>query len=140
MPPSWIHIPIGYHGRASSVVVSDTAVHRPKGAVPTANGPIFAASKALDFELEIAAVVGGPGNVMGQRLKTSDVEENIFGLVLMNDLSARDGKINHSIEGLNSDPFFKCKGLKWLRWGLLMARTYAFYSLTELELHSDKIS
>ncbi|KAM0756325.1 fumarylacetoacetase [Meredithblackwellia eburnea MCA 4105] len=90
LPPSWIHLPIGYHGRASSVVVSGTPIKRPLGVVPTPNGPIFGPCRALDYELEMAAVLGGKPNALGTRLTPEDVEENVFGVVIMNDWSARD--------------------------------------------------
>ena len=89
--PNWVHIPIGYHGRASSVVVSGTPIKRPHGMVlnPATKTPEFAASRKMDFELEVAAFVG-VGNALGDRVSCSDAEERIFGIVLMNDWSARD--------------------------------------------------
>lgn len=89
--PNWLHIPIGYNGRASTVVVSGTPIHRPCGQLkpPTADQPSFGACKRLDFELEIGVVVGQPSK-MGDRLGATDAEEMIFGFVLLNDWSARD--------------------------------------------------
>ncbi|EAR94691.1 fumarylacetoacetase (macronuclear) [Tetrahymena thermophila SB210] len=90
--PNWLHIPIGYHGRASTVVVSGTDIHRPRGQAkpPTAEKPIFTECKRLDYELEVAAFVGGPANKMGEPVKVDSAEDRVFGFVLMNDWSARD--------------------------------------------------
>jgi len=89
--PNWKHIPVGYHGRASSIVVSGTEVYRPKGQTkpPDASLPIFGPTKQLDFELETAFIVGKE-NTLGESLTTDEAENNIFGMVLFNDLSARD--------------------------------------------------
>ena len=93
LPPAWNHLPIGYHGRASSVVVSGTPITRPRGMRPpvpgTAAGPTFGPTLSLDMEYEMAAIVGGRGNDLGESLRTEDVMENIFGLTIMNDWSAR---------------------------------------------------
>lgn len=92
--PNYVHLPVGYHGRASSVVVSGTPIHRPHGQIvgdPYANNPkpVFAPSKRLDFELELGAFLC-KANKMGEPVPIKEAEENIFGLVLMNDWSARD--------------------------------------------------
>ncbi|KAL6520506.1 hypothetical protein OROHE_017094 [Orobanche hederae] len=89
--PNWFHIPIAYHGRASSIVISGTNIIRPSGqGHPTANSlPYFGPSRKLDFELEMAAVVG-PGNELGRPLGVNEAADHILGLVLMNDWSARD--------------------------------------------------
>lgn len=90
--PNWRHLPVGYHGRASSIVVSGTDVRRPCGQrlpAPGKHEPVFEPSIRLDFELEMAFVVG-KGNDSGSRVTVADAEEHIFGLVLMNDWSARD--------------------------------------------------
>ncbi|KAG8385811.1 hypothetical protein BUALT_Bualt03G0084200 [Buddleja alternifolia] len=89
--PNWFHIPIAYHGRASSIVISGTDIIRPRGqGHPTANSlPYFGPSRKLDFELEMAAVVG-PGNELGKPVDVNVSADHIFGLVLMNDWSARD--------------------------------------------------
>lgn len=89
--PNWKHIPIGYHGRSSSVVVSGTSLHRPMGQLKAANeaNPIFAPSKEIDFELEMGFVTGR-ANPLGQRIPVDEAEDFIFGLVLVNDWSARD--------------------------------------------------
>ena len=93
LPPAWNYLPIGYHGRASSVVVSGTPITRPRGMrppAPTSNsGPSFGPTASLDMEYEMAAIVGGRGNELGETLDTGDVMENIFGLTIMNDWSAR---------------------------------------------------
>ncbi|EPS61403.1 hypothetical protein M569_13391 [Genlisea aurea] len=88
---NWFHIPIAYHGRASSIVVSGTDVIRPRGQASQSpkSPPYFGPSNKLDFELEMAAVVG-PGNELGKPIDISEAADHIFGLVLMNDWSARD--------------------------------------------------
>jgi fumarylacetoacetase len=88
--PNWRHLPVGYHGRASSVVVSGTPIVRPRGQVQVGEGaPDLVASAALDFELEMGFVVG-PGNDLGSAIAIDDVADHIFGMVLVNDWSARD--------------------------------------------------
>lgn len=89
--PNWLHIPIGYNGRASTVVVSGTDIHRPLGQIklPGSDGPIFEACRKLDMELEMAAIVGTP-NAMGQPITVDQANEMIFGYVILNDWSARD--------------------------------------------------
>lgn len=89
--PNWKHIPVGYHGRSSSIVVSGTPIRRPKGQI-LPNGettPIFSASKLLDFELETAFITTD-GYTLGKSIPIEDAEEHIFGMVLFNDWSARD--------------------------------------------------
>jgi fumarylacetoacetase len=89
--PNWKHLPVGYHGRSSSIVVSGTSFHRPNGQykAPDADTPSFGASRQLDFELEMAFVVGQPTQ-MGEYIPVGKAEEHIFGMVLFNDWSARD--------------------------------------------------
>jgi fumarylacetoacetase len=89
--PNWKHIPVGYHGRASSIVVSGTPLHRPKGQIklPDSESPIFSPSRKLDFELELAFITCAETK-LGSSISTQQAEENIFGLVLFNDWSARD--------------------------------------------------
>jgi fumarylacetoacetase len=89
--PNWKHLPVGYHGRASSIFVSGTPFHRPKGQskAPDAELPTFGPTKLLDFELEMAFVIGKE-NKLGESIPTDKAEEFIFGLVLFNDWSARD--------------------------------------------------
>ncbi|MHA3044199.1 fumarylacetoacetase [Riemerella anatipestifer] len=89
--PNWKHIPVGYHGRASSIVTSGVDFHRPKGQMKPAdaNQPIFGASKQLDFELEMAFIVN-KNTEMGESISTKEAEDSIFGIVLFNDWSARD--------------------------------------------------
>ncbi len=91
LPPNWLHIPIGYNGRASSVVVSGTDVVRPNGQTraPDSEMPVFGPSMRLDIELEIGAIVGRP-SALGQPLTVAEADEMIFGYVLLNDWSARD--------------------------------------------------
>jgi fumarylacetoacetase len=89
--PNWKHIPVGYHGRASSIVVSGQPIHRPKGQTlpKDANTPVFGPSQRLDFELEMGFVVG-KNTDLGESVSTKEAENYIFGLVLFNDWSARD--------------------------------------------------
>lgn len=89
--PNWKHLPVAYHGRASSVVVSGTPVVRPSGQIlpPGAEQPRFAPTAELDFELEMGFFTG-PGNAPGRPIPINQAEEHIFGLVLVNDWSARD--------------------------------------------------
>ncbi|MDO9258088.1 MAG: fumarylacetoacetase [Bacteroidales bacterium] len=89
--PNWRHIPVGYHGRASSIVVSGAEIHRPKGQIKPATSefPVFSPTMQLDFELETAFVIGKE-NPLGDSISTAEAEEYIFGMVLFNDLSARD--------------------------------------------------
>ena len=91
LQPNWLHMPIGYNGRASTVVVSGTKVRRPRGQLkpPNAELPGFGASKRLDFELEMGAVIG-QASAMGEMLTETQAEAMIFGFVLLNDWSARD--------------------------------------------------
>lgn len=89
--PNWKHIPVGYHGRASSIVSSGTALHRPKGQTlpPNAETPVFGPTKRLDFELEMAFITNS-FTELGDNISTAEAEDHIFGLVLFNDWSARD--------------------------------------------------
>ena len=89
--PNWLHIPIAYHGRSSSVVVSGTDVKRPKGQTrpDPEKPPVFGPSKQLDFELEMGFFVG-TGNDLGESIPADEAEEHIFGMVIVNDWSARD--------------------------------------------------
>ena len=89
--PNWKHLPVGYHGRASSIVVSGTEIIRPKGQTKPADldSPIFGPSKQLDFELEMAFIVN-KNTEMGESISTAEAEEVIFGMVIFNDWSARD--------------------------------------------------
>ncbi len=91
LQPNWLHLPVAYHGRASSVVVSGTDVRRPRGQTKAENAaaPTFGPTRALDFELEMGFFVG-PGNALGQPIPIEQAPEHIFGLVLVNDWSARD--------------------------------------------------
>lgn len=89
--PNWKHIPVGYHGRASSIVLSDTPFHRPKGQQkPNDNEPpVFGPSKLVDFELEMAFITY-EGKAIGESISTAEADDYIFGMVLFNDWSARD--------------------------------------------------
>ncbi|KAF2428874.1 fumarylacetoacetate hydrolase FahA [Tothia fuscella] len=92
LQPNYKQLPVGYHGRASSVVVSGTPIKRPSGQIletPQAKAPIFSACRKLDFELELGCFVCKP-NDMGDPVLIDKAEENLFGVVLMNDWSARD--------------------------------------------------
>ena len=88
--PNWLHLPVGYHGRASSIVVSGTDVRRPCGQIKPDDGPPYhAPSRLLDFELEMGFFVG-PGNPLGTPIDIRQAADHIFGMVLVNDWSARD--------------------------------------------------
>jgi fumarylacetoacetase len=89
--PNWLHIPVGYHGRASSVVVSGVDIHRPRGQTKPKEDepPVYGPCRLLDFELEMAFFVG-PGNDLGHPIPVASAQDHIFGMVVMNDWSARD--------------------------------------------------
>jgi fumarylacetoacetase len=87
--PNWLHLPVGYHGRASSVVLSGADVIRPRGQVAANGIPEFIASRSLDFELEMGFFIG-TGNNLGEPISIEKAHEHIFGMVLLNDWSARD--------------------------------------------------
>ena len=90
LQPNWLHLPVGYHGRASSITL-DHEVIRPMGQIFRKNDsePIFTSCKRLDFELEMGFFIG-PGNKLGEPIKIENASEHIFGMVLVNDWSARD--------------------------------------------------
>ncbi len=89
--PNWKHIPVGYHGRASSIIPSGQSIYRPKGQTkaPDAEVPSFGPTQRLDFELEMAFITGKE-NPLGRTVSTAEAEDFIFGFVLFNDWSARD--------------------------------------------------
>ena len=89
--PNWLYLPVAYHGRASSIVVSGTDIQRPNGQFKAADAaaPSFGRSRSLDFELEMGFFIG-PGNALGQPIPVAAAPEHIFGMVLVNDWSARD--------------------------------------------------
>lgn len=88
--PNYKYIPIGYHGRASSIVPSGKQIRRPCGQTkPAESEPVFGPTRALDYELEVGILVG-PGNPIGQSIPIAEAEDHIFGLCLVNDWSARD--------------------------------------------------
>ena len=89
--PNWRHLPVGYHGRASSIIVSGTDIFRPKGQVMPLDSdkPVFTSSKRIDFELEMGYIIG-KNSSLGSSITTDDADNYIFGKVLFNDWSARD--------------------------------------------------
>ena len=89
--PNWRHLPVGYHGRASSIIVSGIDIFRPKGQVMPLDSdkPVFTSSKRIDFELEMGYVIG-KNSSLGSSITTDDADNYIFGKVLFNDWSARD--------------------------------------------------
>ena len=89
--PNWSHLPVGYHGRASSIIVSETDIHRPKGQTKAddADVPSYGPCRLLDFELEMAFIVG-KSNDLGSSVSVEEAEGHIFGMVVFNDWSARD--------------------------------------------------
>jgi len=90
--PNWKYLPVGYHGRASSVVVSGTPIRRPLGQTKPVDTepPKFGPCRLMDFELEMAFFIGGPTKDLGNPIKIDEADEHIFGMVVMNDWSARD--------------------------------------------------
>lgn len=95
LQPNWLHLPVGYHGRSSTILPSGTPVRRPRGQLQKdkddpMQGSVYEPCKRLDFELEMAVVVGGPPNALGQPLTMEEANDRIFGYCLMNDWSARD--------------------------------------------------
>lgn len=89
LPPAWRYLPIGYHGRSSTVVTSGEVVWRPAGIVGGESGPEYRATRRLDVEVELGFVVG-IGTARGRPVPASSAEEHVFGVVLVNDWSARD--------------------------------------------------
>jgi fumarylacetoacetase len=89
--PNWKWLPVAYHGRASSIVISGADIRRPQGQTkpPDAAAPVFGPSRSFDYELETAFLIG-PGNALGEAVPIEEALDHIFGLVLMNDWSARD--------------------------------------------------
>jgi fumarylacetoacetase len=89
--PNWKHLPVGYHGRASSIIISGHDIHRPKGqvVVPPSSKPVYEQSSRVDFELEMGFIIGKKTN-LGESISTEKAEDFIFGKVLFNDWSARD--------------------------------------------------
>jgi fumarylacetoacetase len=89
--PNYKYVPIGYHGRASSIVLSGAEIRRPSGQTkpPSSAEPEFGASRSLDYELEMGLFIG-PGNALGQPIPIAEAEQHIFGMCLVNDWSARD--------------------------------------------------
>lgn len=89
--PNWLHIPVGYHGRSSTIITTDLGIHRPMGQTlpKDASRPVFGPSKMVDFEVEMGFITTD-SNVMGEAIAVHEAEESIFGLVLLNDWSARD--------------------------------------------------
>jgi fumarylacetoacetase len=89
--PNYKYVPIGYHGRASSIIISGTPFHRPSGQTrdETAEHPNFGPTRRLDYEMEVGVLIG-PGNALGQTISIDDAEGHVFGFCLVNDWSARD--------------------------------------------------
>ncbi|KAK1539847.1 X-Pro dipeptidyl-peptidase C-terminal non-catalytic domain-containing protein [Colletotrichum costaricense] len=103
MPPAAPYLPIGYSGRPSSIVLSGTNITRPYGQYRDGNSIGFGPSRALDYELEVACIIGKPTQ-LGDRVAVTDADEHIFGLVLLNDWSARD------IQGFEMSPLGPMNG------------------------------
>jgi fumarylacetoacetase len=97
MSPNWRHLPVAYHGRSATIVVSGTQVHRPSGQVLVDGSPVLAPTSMLDMELELGAIVG-VGNQIGEPIPIAEADDHLFGFVLVNDWSARD------IQGWESQP------------------------------------
>jgi fumarylacetoacetase len=90
--PNWKHLPVGYHGRSSTIVVDGTPVRRPHGQTVVSDDgpPSFGPSKLLDHELEMGVFLGGAANALGERIPVAQADERLFGCVIVNDWSARD--------------------------------------------------
>ena len=97
LPPGFLHFPVGYGGRSSSILAPGMDVRRPLGQYRSPEGVVFGLSKAMDFELEVACVIGKPSN-FGEPIDIDEADEHIFGFLLLNDWSARD------IQGLEMNP------------------------------------
>ena len=90
LQPNWLHLPVGYHGRASSIVLDGTPIVRPKGQKSAdQKTPEWSECKLMDFELEMGTVQG-VGNELGTNIKIDNARDHIFGFTLLNDWSARD--------------------------------------------------
>ncbi len=91
LQPNWVHLPVAYHGRASSIIISGVNIHRPRGQIKPTNSthPFLSPTRALDFELEMGMYIG-VGNELGKPIPIKKAAEHIFGMVLVNDWSARD--------------------------------------------------
>ncbi len=91
MYPNWLHVPVGYHGRSSTIIPSGIPIHRPMGqTLPDGEiTPVFGPTRMIDFELEMAFITTD-ANIMGENIPVHEAEDYIFGMVLMNDWSARD--------------------------------------------------
>lgn len=87
--PNWVHMPIAYNGKASSIVISGTDIRRPQGQINQNNIPVWAQTNKLDFEIEIAAIVGKSSQI-GHPIAMKEADDYIFGFVMLNDWSARD--------------------------------------------------
>lgn len=89
--PNWLHLPVAYHGRASSIILSGVDIHRPHGQIKREDSPapVFTPSRSMDFELEVGVFVG-TGNPLGQPIPVNTAADHLFGMVLVNDWSARD--------------------------------------------------
>ncbi len=88
--PNWKHLPVGYHGRSSSIIISGTDIHRPKGQTkPPEGNPVYGPSSRMDFELEMGFIIGKATH-LGDQITTENAMDHIFGMVLFNDWSARD--------------------------------------------------
>lgn len=95
MNENWLHIPIGYHGRSSSIVLSGTPLRRPRGQVKAKDAqlPTLSDCKRLDFEIEMGAFLGGSLNELGKPIKVNEAWDFVFGFVLLNDWSFRDFQV-----------------------------------------------
>ncbi|RDW85617.1 hypothetical protein BP5796_03942 [Coleophoma crateriformis] len=103
LPPGFEYFPVGYTARTSSIVISGTKIKRPKGQYRDGEKVVFGPTRRLDYELEVACVIG-KGNKLGDSIRVEDADEHIFGLVLLNDWSARD------IQGLEMNPLGPLNG------------------------------
>lgn len=91
MQPNWYHLPVGYHGRASTIVVSGTEIRRPWGQNKPADAPrpVCEPTRSLDYELEVGYIIGGPPTTMGSPVPIKEAKEHLFGVVILNDWSGK---------------------------------------------------
>ena len=128
MQPNWLHLPVGYHGRASSVVVSGTNVYRPMGQkMPRgAESPVWGQCDLLDFEVEVGAFFGGKPNEMGQRITIDQAPNHIFGIVLLNDWSARDIQVKYDGHKRLYE-FYPGKKVGWILFQYLSQKSHRIF-------------
>lgn len=141
LKPNWLHLPVGYHGRASSVVVSGTPIRRPcgqlqKDAKDATQGSVYGKCRLMDFELEMGFFIG-KGNKMGEPIDIEDANDHLFGAVLLNDWSARDIQ---KFEYIPLGPFGgKNLGTSISPWVVTIDALEPFTAPTSAKVQSDPV-